>query len=284
HNRYRFLIDGTRPVPDPASRWQPDGLHGDSALPMSGDYPWRSDGWRGRPWHEAVIYEVHAGLAGGFAGLRDKLAGLRALGITALQLMPVGSFPGRRNWGYDSVLPFAPAEAYGTPQDLLALVDEAHSLGLMVFLDVVYNHFGPEGNWLSHYASDFFDTARETPWGPAINFDHPAVRAFFLENALMWLCDYRFDGLRLDAAHAIDNEPFLIWLAERIRAHTGANRHVHLMLENEHNSATLLRQGYDAQWNDDTHHILHTLLTGEHEGYYRDFQQQPTGLLARTFS
>ena len=282
--RYQFLINGEQLVPDPAARWQPDGVTGASAVPERNPYFWHHAGWPGRPWHEAVIYELHTGLCGGFNGVRQQLPALKALGITAIELMPVGSFPGQRNWGYDPVLPFAPAAAYGSPAELMALIDDAHGLGLLVYLDVVYNHFGPEGNYLPHYASAFFDTSRQTPWGPAIDFTQPAVRAFYLENALMWLRDYRFDGLRLDAVHAINNDEFVVWLAAQLRAALPAGRSLHLMVENERNSASLLRQGLDAQWHDDAHHVLHTLLTGERDGYYADFQQQPTTKLARALS
>ncbi|MCK0538399.1 malto-oligosyltrehalose trehalohydrolase [Alcanivorax quisquiliarum] len=282
--RYQFLIDGEQLVPDPAARWQPDGVAGASAVPERTPHFWHHAGWPGRPWHEAVIYELHTGLCGGFNGVRQQLPALKALGITAIELMPVGSFPGQRNWGYDPVLPFAPAAAYGSPAELMALIDDAHGLDLLVYLDVVYNHFGPEGNYLPHYASAFFDTSRQTPWGPAIDFTQPAVRAFYLENALMWLRDYRFDGLRLDAVHAINNDEFVVWLAAQLRAALPAGRSLHLMVENERNSASLLRQGLDAQWHDDAHHVLHTLLTGERDGYYADFQQQPTTKLARALS
>ncbi len=277
---YRYRIDAGYDVPDPASRWQPDGVHGASAL-YRGDYAWRHDGWRGRPWHEAVVYELHAGACGGYAGVRALLPRLAALGITAIELMPLAQFPGRRNWGYDGVLPFAPAQAYGTPDELKALVDEAHGLGLMVLLDVVYNHFGPDGNYLGDYASPFFRAGSHTPWGEAIDFDQPAVQRYFIANALMWLDEYRFDGLRLDAVHAIEPTAFLHQLRQAVHAALPAERHVYLVLENEHNQASLLREGFTAQWNDDFHNALHVLLTGEDEGYYGDYAPQATAHLAR---
>ena len=278
--RYRYRIDGGNEVPDPASRWQPEGVHGPSAL-YRGAYTWLHDGWRGRPWREAVVYELHVGACGGYAGVRAQLPRLAALGITAIELMPLAQFPGSRNWGYDGVLPFAPAHAYGTPDELKALVDEAHGLGLMVLLDVVYNHFGPDGNYLGSYASSFFRAGSHTPWGEAIDFGQPAVQGYFIANALMWLEEYRFDGLRLDAVHAIEPTAFLHQLREAVHAALPADRHVHLVLENEHNQASLLRGGFTAQWDDDFHNALHVLLTGEDEGYYGDYAPQAAAHLAR---
>ena len=277
---YRFLVDGDRRVPDPASRRQFGDVHGFSRLVDHAGYAWRHPHWRGRPWHEAVIYEVHAGLLGGFSGVEAMLPHLVELGVTALELMPLGEFPGRRNWGYDGVLPFAPDGSYGSPEQLKHLIDSAHGMGLMVFVDVVYNHFGPDGNYLGHYASGFFREDQHTPWGAAIDFRRPQVRDFFCENALMWLLDYRVDGLRLDAVHAIADDDFLAELAQRARAAVEPGRQVHLVLENEHNSASLLQRGYDAQWNDDGHNTLHVLLTGETEGYYADFAEDATAKLA----
>jgi maltooligosyltrehalose trehalohydrolase len=178
------------------------------------------------------------------------------------------------------VLPFAPDSAYGRPDDLRALVDDAHGLGLMVFLDVVYNHFGPEGNWLPSYAPEMFDEARPTPWGAAIDFTKAPVRRFFIENALYWLEDFRFDGLRLDAVHAILDRSWLVELAQEVRRRIPGRR-VHLVVENENNDAALLDQGFDAQWNDDFHNVLHVLLTGETHAYYRDFADRPAARLAR---
>lgn len=277
---YRYRIDGELSVPDPASRFQPQGVHGPSQVLAPQRYRWRHEHWRGRPWREAVIQEVHVGLLGGYAGVMAELPRLADLGITAIELMPIGQFPGERNWGYDGVLPFAPQHSYGTPEQLMALIDQAHGLGLMVLLDVVYNHFGPDGNYLHRYASGFFREDRHTPWGAAIDFRRAEVRDFFIENALMWLNDYRFDGLRLDAVHAIDDPDFLRALARAVRQHCANERQCWLVLENEYNQAHLLGADFDAQWNDDGHNTLHVLLTGEQEGYYADFQQ-PTPRLAR---
>ncbi|MBJ9974013.1 malto-oligosyltrehalose trehalohydrolase [Pseudomonas sp. S75] len=279
-DRYLFKIDDASPVPDPASRYQPEGLHGPSEVVDLGQQQWRHP-WQGRPWHEAVIQELHAGVLGGYAGVAEQLPRLAELGITAIELMPVNQFPGKRNWGYDGALPFAPQHSYGSPQQLCELVDEAHGHGLMVMLDVVYNHFGPDGNFLPQYASSFFREDRQTPWGAAIDFRRPQVREFFIQNALMWLCDYRIDGLRLDAVHAINQPDFLVELAARVRAAVEPGRQIWLVLENEHNQADLLEQGFDAQWNDDGHNALHVLLTDETEGYYEDYKDQPIAKLAR---
>lgn len=282
-DRYRYRIDDTLQVPDPASRYQPEGVQGPSQVVDTTSYTWRHP-WQGRPWHEAVIQELHVGLLGGYAGVMRELPRLAEIGITAIELMPLGAFPGTRNWGYDGVLPFAPQHTYGSPTELCRLIDEAHGHGLMVLLDVVYNHFGPDGNYLHQYASTFFREDRQTPWGAAIDFRRPQVREFFIQNALMWLCDYRFDGLRLDAVHAIDQPDFLIELAQRVRAAVAPGRQVWLVLENEHNQASLLEQGFDAQWNDDGHNALHVLLTGETEGYYADYKDRPIEKLARSLS
>ena len=279
---YQFeLPDGMR-VPDPASRAQLDDVHGESLLVEPSTYKWRNTSWSNRPWHEAVIYELHPGAFGGFAGIVKQLDRLVDLGVTAIELMPIADFPGRHNWGYDGVLPYAPDRAYGTPDDLKALVDAAHGKGLMVFLDVVYNHFGPDGAYLHAYAKEFFDEGVHTPWGAAIDFKRPEVGAFFIQNALMWVNEYHFDGLRFDAVHAISPADFLPKLARAIRE--GSNRDVHLVLEHEGNRSSLLlgpRAGlFDAQWADDWHHCLHVLLTGEREGYYESFQT-PARQLAR---
>lgn len=278
---YRYRIDGEQEVPDPASRAQQDGVHGHSLVDDPAAFVWQHDDWRGRPWHEAVIQEVHVGAAGGYAALIEQLPRLAELGFTAIELMPLAEFPGERNWGYDGVLPYAPSGAYGSPDELRALIDAAHGLGLMVLLDVVYNHFGPDGNYLGSYASAFFRHDLQTPWGDAIDFRQRPVRDFFIGNALMWLRDYRFDGLRLDAVHAISERDFLVELAARVRSELEPARHVHLVLENEDNCAALLEQGFDAQWNDDGHNVLHVLLSGEQEGYYADFNDAPIEKLAR---
>lgn len=277
-SRYRFRI-GDLAVPDPASRAQDGGVNGWSVVVDHAAYSWRTQ-WDGRPWETMVIEEVHAGLLGGFAGVAAYLPRLVDLGVTAIELMPVNAFGGTRNWGYDGVLPYAPAESYGTPDDLKALVDRAHELGISVFLDVVYNHFGPDGNYLNQYAAAFFHPEVETPWGGAVAVDDEAPRRFFIDNALMWLEEYRIDGLRFDAVHAIENNGFLEAMAAEIRARV--TRPVHLILENESNDADRLAAGkYDAQWNDDFHNVLHVLLTGETDTYYADFADRPAERLAR---
>lgn len=295
--RYRFEIDDGLLVPDPASRMQADDVHGPSVVVDPGAYEWRDGGWRGRPWEEAVIYELHVGAfspEGTFDGVRARLGELADLGVTVVELMPLADFPGRRNWGYDGALLYAPDRAYGGPDDLRRLVDEAHRLGLMVMLDVVHNHFGPEGNYLWAYARSFFDTSRHTPWGAAIAFDGPAgetVRSFFVHNALCWLEEFHLDGLRLDAVHAMHDRSkpgFLRELAQAVAEGPGAERLVHLVLENDDNAAELLRpsapgrrDAFVAQWNDDMHHVLHLVLTGEADGYYADYADEPMRHLER---
>jgi maltooligosyltrehalose trehalohydrolase len=281
HYRYR-LPDGLA-VPDPAARAQDGDVHAHSIVVDPLSYKWEHPSWRGRPWAEAVICEMHVGACGGYDGVAARLPALHDLGITAVELMPIAEFPGARNWGYDGVLPYAPEASYGSPEALKRLIDTAHGLGLMVMLDVVYNHFGPDGNFLHAYAQSFFHEEVQTPWGAAIDFSQPAVSAFFLHNALYWLREYRFDGLRFDAVHQIHDPHFLPALAAGIRAGTEPGRHVHLVLENENNAAGLLEGAFDAQWNDDFHHCVHVLLTGESEGYYEDFAD-PAPRLARALS
>ncbi len=278
--RYRFRLADDLTVPDPAARAQDGGVHGWSVV-VDHDYDWRAADWRGRPWEEMVIQEVHVGTLGGFAAVADYLPAIAELGITAIELMPVNAFGGTRNWGYDGVLPYAPAESYGTPDELKALVDRAHELGLAVFLDVVYNHFGPDGNYLGAYAKGFFHPEVDTPWGGAVAVDQPQVHRYFVDNALMWLNEYRFDGLRFDAVHAIENDAFLDAMAAELRDKI-AGRHVHLVLENEGNDADRLHPAaFDGQWNDDFHNVLHVLLTGETSAYYADFADRPAERLAR---
>lgn len=278
--QYRFrLPDGTA-VPDPASRAQAGDVHGWSVVTDPAAYAWRETGWRGRPWTQAVIQEVHVGVLGGYAGVVERLDDIAATGFTAIELMPLAATGGTRNWGYDGVLPYAPNAAYGSPDDLKALVDAAHARGLMIFLDVVYNHFGPDGNYLSAYAPDFFRADVHTPWGGAIDFSREPVAHFFIDNALYWLGEMGFDGLRLDAVHAIGDDAFLDRLAREVRG-AFPDRHVHLVLENEHNDPDRLAGAYEAQWNDDFHNVLHVLLTGETHGYYRDFADAPAAMLAR---
>jgi len=292
---YKFRIDGELEVPDPASGFQPRDVHGPSEV-IAHDFAWQATAWRGRPWHEAVLLELHAGTftpAGTFLAAIDKLDHLVECGITAIELMPIADFAGSRNWGYDGVLPFAPDSIYGRPDDLKMLIDAAHARGLMVFLDVVYNHFGPEGNYLGRYAPAFFTDAH-TPWGSAIDYRVPQVRTFAIQNALSWLRDYRFDGLRLDAVHAIvqPGEPSVLTDLSRavgsLAEQTG--RAIHLVLENDDNAAQLLdpaadppRGKYRAQWNDDYHHVWHVLLTGEAGGYYGDYGE-PAAHLARALA
>lgn len=281
---YRYRLADGLGVPDPASRAQVDDVHGYSVVVDPRAYAWTHDLWQGRPWSQTVLYELHVGACGGFDGVARQLPRLAALGVTAVELMPVNDFPGRRNWGYDGVLPYAPDRAYGTPERLKALIDQAHGLGLSVFLDVVYNHFGPDGNYLRAYAPDFFADL-PTEWGPAINFGAEPVRDFFTLNALYWLQEFRFDGLRFDAVHTIRDPDWLDQTAARIRSSIEPDRHVHLVLENDANAAGHLvrgpRTGFDAQWNDDGHHVLHVLLTGETEGYYADYADAPAARLAR---
>jgi maltooligosyltrehalose trehalohydrolase len=295
--RYRFRIDGESEVPDPASRCNPDDVHRASAVVDPLTYEWHDGEWRGRPWDDAVVYELHVGAftsEGTFDGVAARLDYLFDLGVTAIELMPVADFPGRRNWGYDGVLPFAPDSTYGTPDSLKALIDAAHARGLMVLLDVVYNHFGPEGNYLHLYAPDFFTDRHHTPWGAAINFDGEksrVVRDFFVHNALYWLEEFHFDGLRLDAVHAIadDSAPDILdELAAAVRDGIGRERAIHLVLENDRNEARRLTrdangspQRYTAQWNDDLHHALHTIVTGESQGYYGDYAAAPLNHLGR---
>jgi malto-oligosyltrehalose trehalohydrolase len=295
---YRFRIDDEIEVADPASRFNPQDAQGPSAVVDPCAFAWPDEAWRGRPWHEAVLYELHVGTftpEGTFAGIVPRLDYLAQLGVTVLELMPIADFPGTRGWGYDAVLPYAPDSAYGTPQDLKALVAAAHARGLAIMLDVVYNHFGPEGNYLYRYAPDFFTDRHHTPWGAAINFDGAAsrtVREFFIHNALYWLEEYQIDGLRFDAVHAmIDDSPvhFIAEMAQRVRAGPARERPIYLVLENHANEAHLLGAPgapttHDAQWNDDVHHCLHVILTGESDGYYADFAEHPRKLLCRALA
>jgi maltooligosyltrehalose trehalohydrolase len=287
---YRYRLDADLAVPDPASRWQPQDVHGPSAVFDPCAYRWINSHWHGRRWEETVLYELHVGAMGGYNGVKARLPELAKLGITAIELMPLNDFPGRHNWGYDGVLPFAPDSAYGTPDELKALIDTAHGHGLQVFLDVVYNHFGPDGNYLHSYAAPFFKEGSPTPWGPAIDFDRPEVGQYFIENALYWVHEYRFDGLRLDAVHAIGNRGWLREVAEHVRRSIEFDRHVHLVLENEENAASLLTCtsaeacDFTAQWNDDFHNTLHVMLTGETESYYSAYADAPAAKLARVLS
>jgi malto-oligosyltrehalose trehalohydrolase len=285
--RYRYRIDGELLVPDPAARFQPGDVHGASEVVDPLAHAWTDTAWIGLPPERLVFYELHVGAfspAGTYAGVAERLDHLVSLGVTALELMPLADFPGRRGWGYDGVLLYAPEARYGRPGDLKALVDAAHARGVAVFLDVVYNHFGPEGNYLHRYAPDFFNGRHQTPWGDGVNYDGPGsevVRAFMIHNALYWIEEYHLDGLRLDAVNAIADGSRRHLLAELARAVAdgpGRERRVHLVLENGANEARYMRRAaggrplYQAQWNDDVHHALHVLLTGESGGYYRDYQ------------
>ncbi len=282
---YRFQLDGERERADPASRHQPRGVHGPSRL-VDPAFAWTDDDWGGLPFHELILYELHVGTfspEGTFDGVLDRLGDLERLGITALELMPVAQFPGDRNWGYDGVLPFAVQDSYGGPEGLKRLVDACHARGIAVFLDVVYNHLGPEGCYLDDFGPYFTDHYR-TPWGRALNFDGAGsdeVRRYFVENALYWVSEFHIDGLRLDAVHGIIDPsaiPFLEELVSAVHAEAARQeRHVHVVAENDRNDPRILSppelggHGFDGVWNDDFHHALHGLLTGEHDGYYRDY-------------
>jgi 1,4-alpha-glucan branching enzyme len=348
-SRYRYRINDGIEVPDPASRSNPDDVQGPSEVIDPAAFEWNDTQWRGRPWHEAIIYELHIGTfspEGTFAGVEKKLNHLVELGVTVIELMPIADFPGKRGWGYDGVVQFAPESAYGTPQELKSLVAAAHQRGIAVMLDVVYNHFGPEGNYLHAYAPQFFTERHHTPWGAAINFDRAAterlarespvgtterlareppagvsddravsegipsgddravsegipsgvdapgartVRDFYIHNTLYWLEEYHFDGLRFDAVHAIadDSKPHILTeIAQAVRRGPGREREVFLVLENGANQSRFLGppgapETFDAQWNDDVHHCLHVILTGEKDGYYADYLENPHAMLCR---
>jgi maltooligosyltrehalose trehalohydrolase len=302
--RYQFVVQSESApalvVPDPASRSNPDGVHGASAVVDPHAYSWRFPEWSGRSWPDAVIYELHVGTfteEGNFTAAAQRLPELAELGITALQLMPLAAFPGKRNWGYDGVLQFAPAACYGSPEDLKFFIDTAHGLGLMVLLDVVYNHFGPEGNYLHAFCPEFFNSSQRTPWGAAINFDGKrsvTVRDFFVHNALFWVEEYRFDGLRLDAVHAMHDrsDPDIVSEIARALDHAaGRSRKIHLVLENNANQARYLKRDRSgrpilatAQWDEDVHHSLHVLTSGEADGYYADYAVKPLEKLGRALA
>jgi maltooligosyltrehalose trehalohydrolase len=283
--QYRFVLPGDTEIPDPSSRHQPGDVHGWSEVIDPRDFRWTDVDWIGRPWEEAIIYELHIGTfteEGTFKAAAAKLDHLVALGITAIQIMPIADFYGKFNWGYDGVMWFAPDSSYGRPEDLKALVDAAHRKSLMVFLDVVYNHFGAHGNYLPNIAPIFTDK-HKSPWGEAINFDGPGatvVRELVIESALYWVTEFNFDGLRFDAVHTIADDStshILELLAARIRA-ARPHRHTHLIIENSENQEIWLRRNsgaepvhFTAQWNDDVHHLLHAAATGENTGYYADF-------------
>jgi maltooligosyltrehalose trehalohydrolase len=306
-----YRLDGGEPRPDPAARFQPAGVHGPSQVVDPGAYDWSDKAWRGVPLEALVIYELHVGTAtesGTFDALIGRLDDLRDLGVTAIELMPLADFPGQRNWGYDGVSLFAPARPYGDPDGLKRLVDAAHARGLAVILDVVYNHLGPDGNYLRQFSQAYFTDRHKTPWGDALNFDGPGsgpVRAFFLANACYWANEYHVDGLRLDATHAIlDDSPLhiLAELAVHVRDSLPSDCHFVLIAENENNDPNLIHSpagqadkqtrrsgdesclspellvppsrpglGLDAVWADDLHHQLRVALAGDHEGYYQDY-------------
>ena len=284
-NLYAYMLDGEGPFPDPASRFQPQGVHGPSAVVDSSAFGWSDGAWRGAALEDAVVYELHVGTftgAGTFAAVTERLPYLVDLGVTVLELMPVADFPGARNWGYDGASLFAPSRAYGAPDDLRRLVDTAHRLGLAVVLDVVYNHFGPDGAYASVFSPFYLSTRHRSPWGAAVNLDGQGaggVREFFMENALHWLHEYHFDGLRFDATHSlIDDSPrhFVAELAARARASL-PHRRVLLIAEDDRNLATIVRSpadggwGLDAVWADDFHHQVRRLAAGDRDGYYEDF-------------
>jgi maltooligosyltrehalose trehalohydrolase len=290
---YGFRIDGEQVVPDPAARAQMDDVHGLSRLVDPAEYQWSSTGWRGRPWEETVFYELHTGAftpGGTFEAMIEKLDYLKDLGITAIELMPVAQFAGQRGWGYDGVLLYCPHEVYGGVDGLKRLVDAAHQRGLMVFLDVVYNHFGPDGNYIGTYAPEFFHEEIHTPWGAAIAYDETPVRQFMIENALFWLEEYQIDGLRLDAIDSIKDTtdtPLVKELAATVRQRF-PDRHVHLTTEDDRNITWHVERTDDGEprlvsgeWNDDFHHCAHVLATHETEGYYSDYMRHSVEQMAR---
>ncbi|MCJ8519635.1 malto-oligosyltrehalose trehalohydrolase [Pseudorhizobium tarimense] len=294
---YAFVLADGTPIPDPASRGQKDEVNGPSLVIDPTNYEWQNAAWKGRPWEEAVIYEMHVGTFtedGTFRAAIDKLPHLVELGITAVEIMPVAQFGGDRGWGYDGVLLYAPHSAYGTPEDMKAFIDAAHGHGLMVLLDVVYNHFGPEGNYLPLLAPNFFHPEKHTPWGDAIAYETDAVRRFFIENALYWLDEFNLDGLRFDAIDQIADEEsekhILVEIAERIRAEF-PERRIHLTTEDARNVTFLHERTADggiplftAEWNDDLHNAIHVYATGETDGYYIDFVEKTEHLVARTLA
>lgn len=294
--QYQFVLDDGLAIADPASRAQKTDVHGPSLVIDPTDYEWQKPGWNGRPWEEAVIYELHIGTfttAGTFLSAIDRLPYLARLGITAIEIMPVAQFGGNRGWGYDGVLLYAPHSAYGSPQDFKAFIDAAHGHGIMVILDVVYNHFGPDGNYLPACAPEFFHPDTPTPWGAAIAYEKDPVRRFFIENALYWLEEFNLDGLRFDAVDQIRDESkphFLIEVAERIRAEY-PDRPIHLTTEDNRNVTFLHERGQDGgvphhtgEWNDDFHNVAHVIATGETDAYYKDFAEGPHRHLARVLA
>ncbi len=283
---YKYRFDG-HDRPDPASRFNPEGVHGPARVIDPRDYEWQDARWRCPPLSELILYELHVGtftMEGTFRAAIEKLDHLAELGVNAIELMPLADFPGARNWGYDGVLLYAPARAYGSPNELRGLVDAAHARGLAVILDVVYNHLGPDGNYLGTYSGDYFNLAHKTPWGDAFNFELGPVRQFFLENPEYWRREFHFDGFRLDATHAIpDSSPkhFLAEVAERVHSLGGF-----VTIEDERNEPQMLLpperggMGIDASWADDFHHVVRVMVTGTREGYYRAYGGTPEELAA----
>jgi maltooligosyltrehalose trehalohydrolase len=293
---YSFRLPNGQLVPDPAARAQIADVHGPSKLVDPSSYEWRTSGWSGRAWETAVVYELHTGTftpEGTFDGITRRLDYLQSLGVTAFEIMPVAQFGGTRGWGYDGVLHYAPHPSYGSPESLKKLVDEAHARGLMVLLDAVYNHFGPDGNYLGVYAPQFFHPEQQTPWGAGIAYDQPAVRQFFIENALYWLEEYRFDGLRLDAVDQI-RDPSAVHLlndiAKTVRQRI-TDRQIHLTTEDDRNIVSLhgrdasgVARLFTAEWNDDFHHVVHTMATEESDGYYADYHADAARHLCRALT
>ncbi|WP_062015600.1 malto-oligosyltrehalose trehalohydrolase [Aureimonas sp. AU4] len=289
---YGFRFEGDKTYPDPAARAQGGDVHWLSRLVDPASHRWRSAAWKGRPWHECVFYELHVGTftpEGTFEAAIGKLDHLRDSGITAIELMPVAQFGGQRGWGYDGVLLYAPHQAYGGPEGLKKLVDAAHERGLMVFLDVVYNHFGPDGNYLPAYVPEFFHQEISTPWGAAIAYDETPVREFMIQNALYWMQEYRIDGLRLDAIDSIKDTtdtPLVKELAARVRE-VITDRHVHITTEDDRNIVWHIDRNEDGsiplvsgEWNDDFHHCAHVIGTNDRESYYRDYDPHSTEQMA----
>ena len=284
---YRYTIDGDGPWPDPCSRYQPDGIHGPSEVIAAGSFSWSDSGWKGIPIDELVVYELHIGTftkAGTFAAAAGMLPKLADLGITAIELMPLSDFPGDRGWGYDGVFPYAPPRCYGRPDDLRRLIDTAHRLGMAVLIDVVYNHLGPDGNYLSKFSPYYFFTSHQTDWGTGPNFDGEGcnmVEDYFVENALHWIHEYHADGLRLDATHSImdDGERHVLeLLTDRVHeAGDSLGRRTLVIAEDERNLSDLMRSrsdggfGMDGVWADDFHHQVRRALTNEKDGYYADY-------------
>lgn len=281
---YRYRLDDRDPMPDPASRFQPFGVHGPSEVIDPSSYEWHDQGWTGIDSSRAVIYELHIGTfteRGTFAAAADHISYLRELGATAIELMPVADFPGERNWGYDGVSLYAPSRAYGRPDDLRRFVDLAHAAGLAVMLDVVYNHFGPDGAYIGAFAPAFFTPRHKTAWGDGVNVDGPdslCVRRFILDNAIHWLTEYHADGFRLDATHALADDSTRHIVSEIAQtAHAAANRPVMIVAEDHRNDAVMLRDVTDGGWEldgvwaDDFHHVVRRMLAGDSESYYADF-------------